>query len=148
MVKSDASTVADYLESLPEDRRKAMSEVRKVIKKNLPKGYQECMAWGMIGYVVPLKRYSETHNGEPLLIAALGSQKNYMAIYLMCTYGDKASDKWFRDRYKASGKKLDMGKSCVRFKKVEDLPLDLIGEAVARVSVEKYIEFYEKARKK
>ncbi|MFZ1685348.1 MAG: DUF1801 domain-containing protein [Candidatus Zixiibacteriota bacterium] len=148
MVQSKAATVAEYLESLPEDHRKGISAVRKVIKKNLPKGYVECMAWGMIGYVIPLKRYPDTYNGQPLSIAALGAQKNYMALYLMCTYGNKEVGDWFRERYKASGKKLDMGKACVRFKKLEDLPLDLVGETIARVSVEKYIEFYEKARKK
>jgi uncharacterized protein YdhG (YjbR/CyaY superfamily) len=148
MVKSSASTVEEYIASLPEDRRKAISEVRKVIRKNLPKGYVECMSYGLIGYVVPLKRYPETYNGQPLMIAGLGSQKNYMAVYLMCTYGHKETDKWFRERYKASGKRLDMGKSCVRFRKLEDLPLDLIGETIARVPLEKYIEFYEKARKK
>jgi uncharacterized protein YdhG (YjbR/CyaY superfamily) len=148
MAKSSASTVAEYIESLPEDRRKGISEVRKVIKKNLPKGYEECFAYGMIGYMVPLKRYPDTYNGQPLMIAALGSQKSYMVVHLMAIYGHKETEAWFKAKYKETGKKLDMGKACVRFKKLEDLPLELVGETIARVSVEKYIEFYEKARKK
>lgn len=124
--------------------------VRKTILKHLPKGYEERMQYGMIGYSVPLKRYPAGYLGQkdvPLPYAALASQKNYMSIYLMNIYGDKKAEKWFREAYKASGKKLDMGKSCVRFKKLEDVPLDVIGKAIAQTPVEALIKAYEKARK-
>ncbi len=145
MVKSSASTVAEYVASLPDDRRKQILQVRDVILKNLPEGYEECFAYGMIGYVVPLKRYAETHNGQPLMLASLASQKSHMAIHLMSVYGHRETREWFVKRYKGSGKKLDMGKSCVRFRSVDDLPLDLIGETIARVPVEKYIAHYKAA---
>ncbi len=148
MVQSKAQTVKEYLAELPPDRRKAIEAVRKVILANLPEGFEEGMGYGMIAYYVPLSRFPNTYNGQPLPIAALASQKNYMSVYLMCVYGDKKTLDWFTAGYKASGKKLDMGKSCVRFKKLEDLPLDLIGEAVGRVSVEKFREIYEQSRKK
>ncbi len=146
MVQSKAQTVKEYLAELPPDRRKEIETLRKVILANLPKGYEECMSYGMIGYVIPLSRYPETYNKQPLAIAALASQKNYMSVYLMCVYGEKQYMEWFKKSFEASGKKLDMGKSCVRFKKSDDLPLDVIGEAIAKVSVENYIKFYEKVQ--
>ncbi len=147
MVQSKAKTVEAYLAELPPDRREAISAVRKVILENLPKGYEEAMNWGMICYQVPLARCPDTYNGQPLGIAALASQKRYMSIYLMNVYGDKKTEAWFRAGFKKAGKKLDMGKSCVRFKKLDDLPLELIGQAVARAPVEALIAAYEKARK-
>jgi hypothetical protein len=147
MAMSRAKTVQAYLKELPSDRREAISAVRSVIRKNLPKGYQETMNWGMIAYVIPLTRYPDTYNKLPLCYAALASQKNHMAVYLTCAYGDNDTNRWFRERFKASGKKLDMGKSCVRFHKLEDLPLEVIGEAIARVPVTDLIRFYEKSRK-
>lgn len=146
-MQSKAKTVQAYLKELPADRREAIRAVRKVILKNLPKGYKESMLWGMITYAIPLKTYPNTYNNQPLCYAAMASQKNHMAVYLMCVYGDKPTAKWFRERYKAAGKRLDMGKSCVRFRKLEDLPLDVIGEAVARTPTEAYIRYYEKSRK-
>ena len=148
MVYSKARTVKQYLAGLPPDRRAALAAARKVILDHLPKGYEETMQYGMISYVIPLKRYPNTYNRQPLGIACLASQKNYMVLYLMNVYGDKKIELWFRERYQASGKKLDMGKSCIRFRKIDDLPLELIGKAVARTSVEKFIEQYEKARKR
>lgn len=146
MVKSNATTVEDYLAELAPERRAAIATVRQVILDSLPEGYEESMQFGMIGYVIPLRIYPTTYNGHPLMYAALASQKNYMSVYLMNVYGDAEEEKWFVERYKASGKKLDMGKSCVRFKKVEDLPLDLVGEAVGRTSIDQYIDLYETAR--
>ncbi|MFO0704843.1 MAG: DUF1801 domain-containing protein [Candidatus Andersenbacteria bacterium] len=143
---SNAKTVAAYLKALPPDRAKAVRAVRAVILKHLPRGYQEAMQWGMITYQIPLTRKPDTYNGQPLALAALASQKNYLALYLMNVYGDKATERWFKARYKASGKKLDMGKSCVRFKRLEDLPLDLIGETIARTSVESYLKRYEQLK--
>ena len=141
-MKSDAATVEEYIQSLPEDRRAAISAVRKVILANLPKGYQECVSYGMIGYVVPHSLYPAGYHCDPKLplpYANLASQKNHMALYLMCCYGDQATDQWFRKAWVAAGKKLDMGKSCVRFRKLEDVPLEVIGQVIARVPVEKYI---------
>jgi hypothetical protein len=102
----------------------------------------------MISYEIPLSRYPKTYNKQPLAMAALASQKNYMSLYLMTVYGDKDTETWFHERYRASGKKLDMGKSCVHFRKLDDLPLDLVGESIGRVSVDKYIERYEQSRRK
>lgn len=148
---SDAKTVAEYLESLPEDRRAAISKVRAAIRKNLPKGYKEVMQYGMIAYVVPHALYPAGYHTDPkqaLPFAALASQKNNMAIYLMTVYQDPALDKWFRAQYAERGLKLDMGKSCIRFKKLEQVPLDVIGEVIARVPVADYIARYEAGLRK
>ena len=145
-MKSSAKTPDAYVKSLPADRRHAIRQVRAVILKHLPKGYQEIVDFGMLAYVVPLKRLPETYNGHPLPIAALASQKQYMSVYLMCVYGDTASRSWFQSEFRKAGKKLDMGKSCVRFRKLDDLPLEVIGKAVARVSVDAYLKIYEKSR--
>ena len=148
MVKSDAATVEAYLAELPPDRREAIESVRRTILVNLPDGYEEQMSFGMIGYVVPLSRYPDTYNKEPLALAALASQKRHMAVYLNNVYGDPATLDWFTAAYAASGKRLDMGKSCVRFKRLADLPLDVIGETIARTSLEDFLAFYESARGK
>ena len=145
-MQSNARTVEEYLRSLPEDRRAAISAVRKVILANLPKGYEECMSYGMIGYVVPHSIYPAGYHCNPKLplpYANLASQKNHMALYLMCCYGDKVTYQWFCKAWKATGKKLDMGKSCVRFKKLEDVSLEVIGQVIARVPVKNYIAHIE-----
>lgn len=147
-MQSKAKTVPEYIKSLPPDRRKAIAAVRKVILDNLPKGYEECMSYGMIGYVVPHSIYPAGYqcNPEmPLCYAGLASQKNYMSLYLMTVYGHKETEAWFRKAFQDAGKKLNMGKSCVRFKKVDDLPLDVIGQAIARVPVKNYIASVEKS---
>ena len=141
-MQSSAKTVDEYLKSLPADRRAAINAVRKVILANLPEGYEECMSYGMIGYLVPHRIYPKGYHCDPSLplpFANLASQKNHMALYLMCCYGDKATDQWFRKAWEAAGKKLDMCKSCVRFKKLEDVSLEVIGQLIARVPVKKYI---------
>jgi uncharacterized protein YdhG (YjbR/CyaY superfamily) len=148
MVMSKAATVADYLAELPADRRRTISAVRAVIRKSLPKGYKESVGYGMICYAVPLSTYADTYNGQPLCYAALASQKNYCALYLMNVYGDTQTAKAFRDGFKKAGKKLDMGKSCVRFKTADDLPLDVIGKTIAATPVTAFIGQYERARKK
>ena len=148
MAHSKAATVDEYLAEQSPDRRAALEAVRRVILENLPRGYVETMQYGMIGYVVPLEKYPVTYNKQPLGVAALASQKNYLSLYLMNVYGDPETERWFVEEYQASGKKLDMGKSCVRFKKLEDLPLDLIGRAIARTSVDEFIGMYEAARRK
>lgn len=146
MVSSNAATVKDYLSELPEDRRKAIATVRKEIRKNIPKGYVETMQYGMISYIIPLKRFPETYNKQPLAYVSLAVQKNHMAVYMMGIYGDPKLRRSFESNYKKSGKRLDAGKCCVRFKKLEDLPLEVIAEAVAAMSVEDFIALYENAR--
>src|SRR5262245_33001386 len=116
-MKSTAASVDEYLQGLPEDRRVAIRAVREVVLRNLPKGYEECMSYGMIGYVVPHSLYPAGYHcdpKQPLPFACLGSQKNHMALYLMTVYGDPATEQWFRKTWLSTGKKLDMGKSCVR----------------------------------
>ena len=135
-MRSKAETVEEYLAGLPEDRRTAIEAVRDTILENLPVGYEEAMNWGMITYQVPLERYPDTYNGEPLMYAALASQKNHMAVYLTGIYMSEASREAFEDAYRATGKRFDAGKSCVRFRKLDDLPLDLIGETIASVPVD------------
>ncbi len=147
-MQSGAKTVDEYIESIPDDRRKAIGTIRKLIQKNLPKGYEEQMLWGMIAYVIPLERYPETYNGQPLAIAGLASQKNYISLYLMAVYGDKKTEAWFKAEYAKTGKKPNMGKSCIRFKSLEDLPLELIGKTIRRVPVDAYITSYEAARRR
>lgn len=147
-MQSAAKTVAEYIASLPPDRQEAIRAIRKVILKNLPEGYEECMSYGMIGYVVPHRIYPAGYHCDPKLpvpFAGLASQKNYMALYLMTCYGDPATNKWFSAAWKAAGKKLDMGKCCVRFKKLDDVALDVVGQVIARVPVKEYIARIEAA---
>jgi len=146
MMTSRAKTVRDYLAALPEERRAALQAVRKVILENLPRGFEEGMQYGMIGYYVPLSRYPKTYNGQALTIAALASQKQYMSLYLMSVYGHGGHRSWFEEAFRASGKKLDMGKSCVRFKSIADLPLDVVGQAIGKVGVEPFLATYEENR--
>jgi uncharacterized protein YdhG (YjbR/CyaY superfamily) len=148
MVTSKAKTVADYMAELPADRRKTISTVRAVVRKSLPKGYKETVGYGMICYSVPLSVYPDTYNGQPLCYAALAAQKHYCALYLMNVYGDGATAKAFRDGFKKAGKKLDMGKSCVRFKTADDLPLDVIGRTIAATPVKAFLAKYEKVKKR
>jgi len=145
-VRSDASSVAEYLAELPPDRREAITTVRQVILDHLPPGFEEAMQYGMISYVVPLERYPNTYNGQPLAVASLANQKNHMAIYLTGVYGDDGAQDWLRQRWATTGKKLDMGKSCLRFKRLEDLALDVVGEAIERTSLESFVAAYERAR--
>lgn len=147
-MQSTAPTVEEYLESLPADRREAIEAVRAVICENLPEGYEEGMQYGMIGYYIPLSRYPNTYNGQALGYVALASQKNYMSLYLMGVYGNEERERSFREGFASRGKKLNMGKSCVRFKKLDDLPLDVIGETIAQISVEDYLRWYEASRTK
>lgn len=146
MATSSATTVDEYIASLPEDRRSTVAAVREVVRRNLPRGFEEGMQYGMIGWYVPLERFPDTYNGQPLGLAGLASQKNYLSLYLNSVYGDPRTEAWFKERYEASGKKLNMGKSCVRFRRVEDLPLDVIGETIARVDLDSYLAHFEEAR--
>lgn len=150
-MQSSAATVQEYLAELPEDRRATLQTVREVILKNLPEGFAESMQYGMIGYNVPLSLYGAGYHckkGEPLPFAGLASQKNHCSVYFMHTYADPVIEQQLRDGFAAAGKKLNMGKSCIRFKKADDLALDTIAEIVGALSVEEYIALYEKAIKK
>jgi hypothetical protein len=142
------NSVDSYLSKLPADRRAAIAKVRDVINANLPSGYEEKLEWGMITWCVPesVLPAKEVYNKKPLCLAGLASQKNHMAVYLMSVYGDPSLRGWFERAYKQTGKKLDMGGSCVRFKSLETLPLEVIGEAVAKVPVDRYVATYRKLR--
>lgn len=149
-MQSKAQTVREYLASLPEDRRKVVEAVRKVIRKNLDRDYEEGMQYGMIGYFVPHRVYPAGYHcdpKQPLPFVCLASQKNHLSLYMMCLYFDGEEAGWFRQAWVATGKKLDMGKSCIRFKRAEDLALDVIGQAIRRAPARKYIEFYERVLK-
>jgi hypothetical protein len=145
-MRSDAATVEEYLAGLPPERREAIEATRRVILENLPEGYEEAMNWGMIAYQVPLETYPDTYNGRPLMYAALASQKHHMAVYLTSVYADPDALERFTADYRGTGKPLDMGKSCVRFKRIDDLPLDVISRAIASVEVQEFIALSEAAR--
>lgn len=145
-MKSNANSIKQYLLELPQERRTAIEAVRKVILDNLPPGYEEVMNWGMITYQVPLAVYPDTYNKKPLMYAALSSQKYHMAVYLIGIYLDEQKRKWFEEEYAATGKKMDIGKSCVRFKKLEDLPLPLVGKAIIAYSVKDFVEKFKLLR--
>jgi hypothetical protein len=145
---SKATTVVQYLAELPPDRREAIGAVRKVFLDNLDEGIEERMSYGMIGYAVPHSIYPAGYHcdpKQPLPYGGLASQKQHMSLYLFCLYGSATTERWFRERWAKTGKKLDMGKSCIRFKRVEDLALDVIGEAIRRVGVREHVAMYEAA---
>ena len=146
---SKPTTVKQYLDALPEDRRKALQAVRKVIKANLDSKYEEGIQYGMIGYYVPHSVFPDGYHcdpKQPLPFASIASQKNHMAVYLFCIYTEEGEAERFAEEWKATGKKLDMGKSCVRFKKLEDVPLDVLGKAIKRATAKKFIAAYLKTR--
>ena len=151
-MQSKAATVEDYIKELPKDRQEAIIELRKVVKKNLPKGFSEGMGYGMIGYCVPHSLYPAGYHCDPKLplpFMNIASQKNFIALYHMGVYGDPQLLKWFTDEYaKAGVGKLDMGKSCIRFKKPENIPYKLIGELVSKITPQQWIEKYEKIVKR
>ena len=148
MPRSSATTVAKYLASLPPERRKVVAAVRQTVVKHMPKGYRETMGWGMICYGIPLEEYPETHNGRPLCYAALAAQKNHFALYLMGAYVDARQVAALEKAFARAGKRMDMGKSCLRFKRLEDLPLPAIAKVIASTPPRKFIAFYEAARAK
>jgi hypothetical protein len=147
MKSTEAKSVEEYIGSLPEEKGRALEEVRKVILENLPPGYEETIAWGMITYQVSLDRYPNTYNGKPLMYAALTSQSKHMSLYLTAIYMNEQRRKRFDEEYRATGKRLDAAKSCVRFKRIEDLPLDLVARSVAELSVDEFIAETEEALK-
>lgn len=139
-MRSEATTVQEYLSELPPERRQIIEKVRQTIQDNLPDGYEEVMNWGMITYQVPLEVYPDTYNKKPLMYAALANQKNHMAVYLTGIYLDEKLQRDFEEKYRASGKRYDVGKSCVRFRKLEDLPLELIAESIQALEMEEFIQ--------
>ena len=143
---SRATTVEEYLAELPEDRRAVVSAVRRLVRKHLPKGFRETVTYGMLAYGIPLERYPDTYNGQPLCNVAIAAQKNHFSLYLMGAYQDPAQAAALKDAFKAAGKKLDMGKSCLRFRSVDDLPMEAIGRLIAATSVDDFIARYEASR--
>ena len=146
MARSEATTVEQYLAELEPDRRAIVSAVRDVIVANLPAGYVEEIGWGMISYDVPLSRHPNTYNGKPLMYAALASQKRHCSLYLTAVYADPDRRAEFEARYRETGKRLDLGKSCVRFRSLDDLPLDLVADVIAATPVDEFVAILEAAR--
>ena len=146
MARSNARTPAAYLKELPAERRRELSRVRDMVRKHLPGGYKEAMNWGMITYEVPLERHSKTYNGQPLCYAALAAQKNHLSLYFMPI--DAKVLGRLKAAFKHAGKKFDMGKSCIRFKQADDLPLDAIGAEIAAVPLDRFVAYVEAARQR
>jgi hypothetical protein len=149
---SDPKTPEEYINALPQDRKDAISRLRKIILKNLPKGFSETISYGMLGYVVPHSIYPDGYHCDPKLplpFMSIASQKNFVGIYHMGIYANKELYDWFVNEYpKHSNRKLDMGKSCIRLKKVEEIPYELIGELASKMTTDKWIEIYENVIKK
>ena len=148
MVSSKASTPEAYLAELSPERAALLGRVRDLVNANLPPGYVERMSWGMIGWELPLETYPDTYNGQPLVYAALAAQKNHNALYLNCVYASEERTGRLREAYAAAGKKLDMGKSCLRFRKAEDLAEDALAEAIGSAPVDAFIAEYEASHSK
>lgn len=152
IMQYEAKTVKDYIVQLPKERQKATKELLAIIKKNLPKGFKECINYKMPSYVVPHTQYPDGYHCAPELplpFASIASQKNFIALYHMGIYANDKLMKWFVQEYpKHSKSKLDMGKSCIRFKKIDDIPYELIGELMSKMTVEDWIKVYEKNLKK
>lgn len=147
MAKSNTQTVEDYIEELPEYRRETIKEIRELILENLPEGYEETMNWGMISYEIPLEKYPDTYNNQPLSYLGLAAQKNHNALYMMSVYQDEELQEWLEERFEESNKKMDMGRSCLRFQTVNDLPLDAIAKVIGHQTPDEFIEAYEETRK-
>jgi hypothetical protein len=146
MATSNATTVTQYLRELPPDRRKVIVAVRKTVLDHLPDGYEEAMNWGMITYQVPFTLHPRTYNGQPLMYAALAAQKNYFVLHLMGVYGSKAQLQELTAAYKQAGKTMDMGKGCLRFKSLDDLPLETVGRVIAALPATDFVAICEKMR--
>lgn len=148
MVSTTTTTPSDYLASLPQDRREVISAVRELILRNLPEGYQETINWGMLSYEVPLETYPDTYNKKPLSYIGLAAQKNYNALYLMSAYQNPADYQELMDAFARMGVKPDMGKSCIRFKKLDQLPLETISRLIAKTSVQDFVETTKSIQKR
>lgn len=147
-MKSEAKTVEAYLEELPPEKREVVSRVRDLILEHLPEGYVERMNWGMISYEIPLETYSDTYNGKPLLFVSLAAQRRHFALYLMNVYQDPKLSAALESGFKRAGKVLDMGKSCLRFRSLDDLPLEVIGETIEATPPSLMIDRAEAGRRR
>jgi hypothetical protein len=145
---SNVKTPAQYIASLPADRAKTIATVRAFVNKHIPRGYDECLVWGTIGWTIPLSRYPDTYNKQPICYVALSSQKNYCVLYLMATQWGSSLLEPLKAAFMAAGKKLDMGKCCVHFQSPDDLPLEAIGKLISSISSEEWIAMYEQSRLK
>jgi hypothetical protein len=143
-----AASVTEFLARLPSQRRRELERVRSVVRKHLPAGYEETLTRGMIVYQVPLRRYPDTYNGHPLWYAALASQKGYLSLHVMPLYGSATLAERLRDGFKAAGKKLNVGKACIRFRSADDLALDAIGALIASTSVDRFVASAQAARRR
>lgn len=143
---SHVKTPAQYIASLPADRAKTIAAVRALVNKHIPRGYEECLVWGTIGWTIPLSRYPDTYNKQPICYVALASQKNFCSLYLMGAFWSATQLAQLKAAFKAAGKKLDMGKCCVHFQVPDDLPLAAIGKLISAISSQKWIEMYEQSR--
>jgi len=143
---SNVKTPAQYIATLPADRAKTIATVRALVNKHIPRGYDECLIWGTIGWTIPLSRYPDTYNKQPITYVALASQKNFYSLYLMGAFWSESQLEQRKAAFKAAGKKLDMGKCCVHFESPYDLPLESIGKLISSISSEKWIEMYEESR--
>jgi hypothetical protein len=147
-MKNNSKTVEEYIDSLPEEKQETVRSLRNFVLKHLPEGYEETILWSMISYVVPLSRYPVTYNKQPLGYISIAAQKNYYSMYLLGVYSNPNEEKKFREEYEKTGKKIDMGKSCLIFKSIDDIPLDFLGKVISETSVEDLIKRYEDSRKK
>ncbi len=147
MVRSSATSVEEYIAELPAERAEVIGNVRQLVLDNLPAGVEETVNWGMIAYEIPLERYPETYNGQPLMYAGLAAQKHHNALYLHSVYSSEEVEQALRDAYAEAGVKLDVGKSCVRFKRLDQLVPDALAAAISAVTVDEYIERYEASRR-
>lgn len=148
MARTAAKTPADYIESLPADKRAVIAAVRKLVNQYIPKGYKESMTWGAITWEVPLSRFPKTYNGQPLCYVSLASHKNYSTLYLMGAYTHAENFRALKDAFAKAGKKFDMGKSCLRFKRPEDLELEAVGKMIASFTPDEWIAVMEKSRRR
>ncbi len=148
MVQSATTNVEGYLAELPAERAEVVERVRELVLANLPDGIEEVVNFGMIAYEIPLERYPETYNGQPLMYAALAAQKHHYALYLHGAYASDQARDALREAYAEAGKKFDMGKSCLRFKRYEDMHEEAVAEALRSITVDDYIEFYEASRRR
>jgi hypothetical protein len=148
MARKASTAVSTFLDNLPAERRREVERVRETVRRHLPEGYEEVVSKNMLVYQVPLKRYSDTYNGEPLWYVALASEKSYLSLHLMSIYGDRALARRLEDGFRAAGKKLDVGKACVHFKTADDLPLDVVGQIVAAIPMDQWVEIAQAARRR
>lgn len=148
MASKTQPTVANFLAELPPARRREVERVRVLIQQHLPPGYEEVVTKRMLVYQVPLSRYADTYNGQPLWYIGLASEKSYLSLHLMTIYGDKTQAERLKEGFRAAGKKLDMGKACIHFQTADELPLEVIGTLVASMPVDRWVEIAQAARRR